>query len=356
LLYGGRTSPTPPVVGTLTFTDSGQYDPDTTVGYNDIVSISLHNVAPPQAGKAYFAWLMPDQGDDTTVIVLLGRLSVNGGNATLRYVSPEHTNLLVQYSGVRITEQSTDYEPNIPSPDTKTWRWEGWIPFTPTPGDKLKFSLLSHFRHLLAQESTLQANKLSGGLVIWMTRNVAKVDEWSGAAQGSWGDGDAELVHRHLIRILDYLDGQAYVWKDVPEGSDWLVDPRAGKLGLLSYTQNQWPSGFLQHVDSHLTLLVNAPGHTEEQKRVAIQVDSVITRMISDLEKVRTDAIQLTKRSYEELLQPDGLTMLNEMKTLTTEVNSGWFDAATGANQGGVLWVSARIQQLVTISLAASHQ
>jgi hypothetical protein len=78
--------------------------------------------------------------------------------------------------------------------------------------------------------------------------------------------------------------------------------------------------------------------------------------MISDLGKVRTDAIQLAHLSDEQLLQPDSLTMLNEMKTLTTEVNSGWFDAATGVSQGGVLWVSARIQQLVTISLAASNQ
>ena len=90
-----------------------------------------------------------------------------------------------------------------------------------------------------------------------MTRNAGKVEEWSSAAQGGWGsqmsDGDADLIHSNLIRILDYLDGQTYVGQDVPAGSPWLVDPQAGKFGLLSYTQGQEPPGYLQHVDTHLT-------------------------------------------------------------------------------------------------------
>src|SRR5262249_49637674 len=247
---------------------------------------------------------------------LLGRLSVNAGNATLQYTSPAHTNLLAQYSGVRITEQPAKGDPDTPSQDPKTWRWEGWIPHIPTPGDAHQYSMLSHFRHLLAKDPTLQANKISGGLVIWMTRNVAKVEEWSSAAQGSWGDGNADLIHRHMLRILDYLDGQAYVGQDVPAGSEWLGDPVGGKLGLLSYTQGQQPPGYLQHVELHLNGLASSPGHTEEQKKVAIQVHDVITRMIDDLTQVRKDAAQLVQRSNDQLLQPDALTLLNEMATL----------------------------------------
>ena len=189
-----------------------------------------------------------------------------------------------------------------------------------------------------------------------MKRNVGKVEEWSSAAQGSWGDGNADLIHRHMLRILDYLDGQAYVWQDVPAGSEWLVDPVAGKLGLLSYTQGQQPPGYLQHVDIHLNGLASSPGHTEEQKKVAIQVDGVIARMINDLTKVRQDAVQLVQRSNDQLLQPDALALLNEMATLTKGVSSGWFDATTDENQGGVVWLSARIQQLATVSLTASKQ
>ena len=346
---------TPQTVGTLIFTDSGQYDPATTVGFNDIVTLSLHNLTTPQTGMAYFVWFLPDQGDDTTPPLLLGRLAVNAGKATLQYASPAHTNLLAQYSGVRIIEQQALNDPSTPSPDPKTWHWEGWIPHTPTPGDAHQYSMLSHFRHLLAKDPTLQANHISGGLLIWMARNMEKVEEWSSAAQGSWADKNPDLIHRHMLRILDYLDGQAYVWHDVPAGSPWLVDPVAGKLGLLSYAQDQQPPGYLPHVDHHLQGLVASPGHTEAQKKVAIQVDKDLTRMINDLEQVRKDAIQLVRRSNEQLLQPDALTLLNEMTTLTREANSGWFDPTTHTNAGGAIWMNAQAQQMATISLTPSN-
>ena len=145
----------PTTVGTLTFTNSGQYDPDTTVGYNDIVTLSLHGLTTPQTGMADFAWLLPDQGDDRTVPLLLGRLPVNAGNATLQYTSPTHTNLLAQYSGVRITEQPANNDPSTPSLDPKTWRWEGWIPNTPTPGDVHQYSLLVSFETSACQRSNI---------------------------------------------------------------------------------------------------------------------------------------------------------------------------------------------------------
>jgi serine/threonine protein kinase len=356
-LYAGQTSPPP---GTLTFTDSGQYDPSTTVGYNDIVTLSLHHLTTPGTGQAYFAWLLPDQADDQTVPLLLGRLSVNAGDATLHYASPSHTNLLAHYSGVRIIEEPASPDPNVPSQDPKTWRWEGRLPNTPNPGDAHQYSFLSHLRHLLAEDRTLQENTIPGGLVIWMTRNVAKVQEWSSAAQGGWrpqmSDGDAELIHKNLIRIMDYLDGQTYVWQDVPAGSPWLVDPVAGKFGLLSHTQNQEPPGYLQHVDTHLKGLTASPGHTDEQQKIAIQANSVIARMINDLIQVRKNAVQLVKRSNSQLRQSDTLTLLNEIATLTREANSGWFDTATHENIGGAIWLNMRLQQLATISLQISSQ
>ncbi len=358
VLSRGHASPT--LVGTLAFTDSGQYDPTSTVGYNDIVTLSLHSLTTPGTGMAHFVWLLPDQGDDGTPPLLLGRLSVKAGNAAFQYTSPAHTNLLVKYSRVRVIEQQALNNPITPSPDSKTWRWEGSLPHTPNPADAQHFSLLDHLRHLLAKDPTLQNNGIPGGLVLWMTRNVTKVQEWSSAAQGSWGsqmsDGDADLIHRHLIRILDYLDGQTYAGQDVPIESSWLADPALpGKFGLLSYTQGQDPPGYIQHVNLHLTGLADSPGHTDEQKQVAIQVDSVTTRMINDLTQVRKDAVQLVQRSNEQLRQPDTLTLLNEMANLTQEANSGWFDMTTHENRGGSIWMNARIQQMATISLTTSN-
>jgi hypothetical protein len=357
VLGSGHASPS--TVGTLTFTDSEQYDPNITVGYNDIVTLSLHSLTNPQAGNAYFAWLMPDQTDDGTVPLLLGRLSVNGGNATIHYASPTHTNLLAQYSGVRITEQQALDASGLPSQDPKTWRWQGWIPNIPTPQDAQKYTLLSHLRHLLAKDPTLQQNNLPGGLAIWMTHNVSKVTEWSSAAQGQWGsqmsDDAANLIHRQLIRILYYLDGEKYVGLDIPgESLTGLVDAQGGKLGLLSYTQNQQPPGYLQHVSVHLNGLAISPGHTEEQKQTAIQVNGVIAKTINDLTLVHKDALQLVQSNNEQLRQPDTLTLLNQMAKLTSEANGGWFDPTTHENLGGVIWLSAQIQQMGTITLASS--
>ncbi len=250
-------TPTPPQpiaatapLGTLSFTSSGQFNLDITEGYNDIITLSLRSIPAPPAGMFYYAWLMPDQSDDSTVPLLLGTL--HAGLVNLTYTSPNHTNLLASYSGVRVTVQPSGRTPETPSQDPASWRGDGSIVNIPTPGDENHYSLLSHVRHLLAKDPTLQANHIPGGLDIWLTQNVSKVEEWASSAQGSWhstqtSDGDAGLIHRHMLRILDYLDGRSYAWRDVPAGSPWLVDPLAGKIGLLDRVQNQVPPAFLLH-------------------------------------------------------------------------------------------------------------
>jgi hypothetical protein len=193
-----------------------------------------------------------------------------------------------------------------------------------------------------------------------MTRNVAKVEQTSGTMQSTWGaqlsDTDATLIHSNLIRILDYLDGQTYVPQDLPTGSPWLIDPMAGKFGLLSHTQNQEPPGYLLHIDIHLKGLTASPSHTDEQEQIAIQIDSVIRQMINDLTQVRNDAMQLVTRSNTQLRQPDTLTLLNDIATLTQKANSGWLDPTTHENVGGARWLNTRIQQLATITLISSQQ
>ncbi|HEY7416843.1 MAG TPA: hypothetical protein VH593_16775, partial [Ktedonobacteraceae bacterium] len=219
--------------GTLSFRSSGQFNPPLTQGYNDIVRLALSPISAPPAGMCYYAWLMPD--DDATAPLLLGTLQ----NGALIYTSPTHANLLATYSGVRVTVQPAASVPDTPSQDPAQWRWEGWIPNIPAPGDENHYSLLSHLRHLLAQDPTLQANQLPGGLDLWLTQNVEKVAEWASAAQGDWhgtqtSAGDIDQLHRQMLRTLDYLDGAFYVWRDVPAGSPWLVDPQASKIGLLN--------------------------------------------------------------------------------------------------------------------------
>ncbi len=337
--------------GTFSFESSGQFNPTLTEGYNDIVKLSLHRIPAPPKGFSYSAWLMPDPSDDSTVPLLLGIL--HPGPINLTYTSPSHTNLLAFYSGVRITTQPENSTSETPSQDPKMWKWQGFISSKPTPGDENQYSLLSHLRHLLAKDPTLQANKIPGGLVLWLTRNASKIDEWAGSAQSDWhgmqtASGDADQLHRQLLRIVEYLDGMFYYERDVPAGSPWIVDPSAGKIGLLDRVQNQQPPAFLMHVDIHLTGLANSPGHTMQQQQLSVLIDKVISRMTMDLQQVRKDAAVLVKMNTQQLRQLSNQARLDEMMNLTSEVKSGWFDNQTGEDIGGVLWITSRIQQLAS--------
>jgi hypothetical protein len=356
------TRPTHPVhpipavipVGTFSFESSNQFNPTLTQGYNDIVKLSLSHLPAPPRGFSYAAWLMPDPSDDSTVPLFLGIL--HAGSIHVTYTSPDHTNLLASYSGVRVTIQPANSRPETPSLDPKTWKWQGVLPMQPSPGDEDQYSLLSHLRHLLARDPTLQANHLPGGLVLWLTQNVAKIEEWAGSAQGDWhgmqtSAESADQIHRHLLRILEYLDGASSYELDVPAGSPWIVDPLAGKIGLLDRVPNQQPPAFLVHVDIHLTGLANAPGHTIQQQRLAVFIDQVITRMKGDLQRVRKDAALLVPMNAQQLRQVSNQETVNEIANLTSEVKSGWFDTQTGENIGGVLWMTSRLQQLASASV-----
>ena len=203
--------------------------------------------------------------------VLLGTLHIHKGSAQLTYTSPTHTNVLATYSRFLVTEQAANEEPIIPSLDPATWRYAGNIADTPTPGDANHYSLLSHLRHLLAKDPTLEGIGLSGGLDIWLYRNTGKILEWSSAARDDWAGGQASLalMRRQIERVLDYLDGAAFVWRDVPPDTPWLVDPQAGHIGLLELEQGQNPPGYLAHIDFHLVGYANSPGVTTDQKGLA---------------------------------------------------------------------------------------
>src|SRR5215469_8290726 len=207
----GLTSPAPAPVpaatlaGHLYFLSSGQIDEMGTTGIDDVVTLTLSHLAPPAAGKSYYAWLKSDANRSVAPIMLLGRLQVSQGKGQLTYSDLQHSNLLLSMSQVLVTEEDAGVEPVVPSPDRSTWRYTGLIPQTPTPADTQNhFSYLDHIRHMLAADPALEKMGLHGGLIFWLEKNSRKVNEWATAAQD---EGDGALIHRHLLRILDYLDG-----------------------------------------------------------------------------------------------------------------------------------------------------
>jgi MFS family permease len=339
-------------VGEIAFSSSEQFDPTSSKGLNDTITVSLHNLATAPKGQSYYAWLMPDPTDDDTRPLLLGKLSPTGGKAQLTYVHPDHQNLLISYSGFKVAEQPGDVVPVTPPLDPKSLPYIGSIPSTPAPGDKQHYSLLDHLRHLLATDPTLQKIGLQGGLDIWLYRNAGKIQEWSSAARDSWTGGQqTDLVRRHMIRILDYLDGGGYVYSsgDVPPGSPLLVDPLASRIGLLEVNPTQELPAYLTHVDHHLQGLINAPGHSEAQLQRAVKLDAALAKAISLLQKVHQDAIKLVKMDATQLKGDDALTLLNDMTTSATDAYSGQFDTAGGGITNGIIWIHHEVQGLATI-------
>jgi hypothetical protein len=344
-------------VGQIAFTSSGQLDPTSSKGLNDTITVSLHNLTMPARGQSFYAWLMPDKTDDTTIPLLLGKLSITRGTSQLTYVHPDHENLLAVYSGFEVAEQPSNPVPETPPLDPKEWRYVGSIPNVPTPGDEQQYSLLSHMRHLLAKDPTLQEIGLQGGLDIWLYRNAEDILEWSNAARDNWAGGQqTALMHRHMIRVLDYLDGAAYASTsgDLPPGSPLLVDPHMGRIGLLEVSPTQVLPAYLTHIDIHLQGLINAPGHSQAQRQLAIKIDTALKTDTSLLQNVRNDAVKLVRMRSTQLKSNTALFLLNDMVTNANAAYTGQFDPTIGGDIDGIVWIHNELQGIATIPVTVA--
>ncbi len=100
------------LVGHITFVSS----PNAPQGVFDQVQVSLQNIPPPSAGKAYYAWI--DQPTNSEAhAVLHWQLHVNQGVVQDPYLGDaQHTNLLVKGYRFLITEEDASLPPNVPYP------------------------------------------------------------------------------------------------------------------------------------------------------------------------------------------------------------------------------------------------
>ncbi|MBA2286272.1 MAG: anti-sigma factor, partial [Ktedonobacteraceae bacterium] len=237
-----------PIVGHAFFVSSGQLTLFSDRGIADQVQINLQNIPDPQAGKSYYAWLLPDNDNNSRVTpIFLGQLPVKHGQVSVFYPGDtDNTDLLASYSRFLITEENASQVPTNPSLDTSTWRYFAAFSqaFNPAASTSVHYSLLDHLRHLLARDPSLEKAKLGGGLDTWLFRNMEKILEWAGSArdtqqscQSTPGNPQcAAFIQRQATRILDYLDGPYITRENVPpaiQGSRLLVDPTIAQVALL---------------------------------------------------------------------------------------------------------------------------
>src|SRR5437764_15018414 len=86
------TASSPPFGGRVFFSNSGQVNPTSSQGINDMVTIDLHSLATPAPSKVYDAWLLPDQANSEVTPLLIGTV-LSTGKVQMTYIDPTHTKL-----------------------------------------------------------------------------------------------------------------------------------------------------------------------------------------------------------------------------------------------------------------------
>lgn len=346
----------PMIVGHAYFVSSGllSSNPETVQGITDQLELNLGNIPPPQPNKNYYAWLLNDKTLEWKPIAL-GALTVNNGTITLAYPGDaQHSNLLATNSRFLITEEDAASPPANPSLSSADWRYYAEFSQVKHPDGANQYSLYDHIRHLLADDPTVKATGLSGGLDIWLYRDTEKILEWSSSARDADQPAarNIALIRRQLTRIIDYLDGVVYAQRDLP-GQPILADPTISRIGLLTFDPaNQTPPGYLYHIGKHLYEIAVLPEASSAQKALATQVNGEINNVNAWDEQMRTDALKLFQMSDEQLAGSQGLSLLDEVATLANAALVGQVNPQ-GSVTAGVVQIHYAIQSLATFNVRA---
>ena len=344
--------------------NSGQVNENSNQGINDELQVELANVPNPAPGKSYYAWLLGDSGQTEAAPIFLGHVTVEHGNLHFLYIGDrQHANLLGFASRFLINEDNAQNPSSDPLLDQRTWRYYAALPQTPNPADALHFSMLAHLRHLLVESPELAIRGLHGGLAFWFVRDTATVSDLANSLAADWRKQDVQAIHTQAIRILDYLDGEAFVKSDVPPGTPMLADAQMAQVALLGPApqdvappgyiyQNEAPPGYVYLIQMHMNGAVLSPQTTAEQRQLAKKINGGIDTLKRWFIQMHQDARQLVHMTAAQLRQPPALTLLDDLATQAQYVYTGQPNPAAGASQGGVLWVYDNLQRLASFDVA----
>src|SRR5205807_2294099 len=331
-----------PVVGHVYFLSSGQLYVNNNQGIYDQVLIDLHNIAVPSAGKSYYAWLLGDSNQSDVPWIALRKLNVTQGKVHFLYPGNQmHTNLLIDFSRLLITQEDASAPSVNPLLDPKTWRYYGQIYQLPSPKDLNHFSMLDHLRHLLVQAPELKVLGLPGGLSIWLLRNVEEILRWSVEAKDRFRNTTA--VRGLLSNILYYLDGECAPadLQGAPTGTPLtpgnatlaqiarfaLINPclqeQQEQASLLKQVFRATPHDYIDHTLFHLTGVIQSPGSSAQAKALTTQLNKAVSDMKVVLERLRQDAVQLVHMSNAQLQQPAALALAGDMAQQAQEAYAG---------------------------------
>ncbi|GCF06946.1 hypothetical protein [Dictyobacter arantiisoli] len=350
------TPSAPAAVGRVTFTSSGQVNETSSQGIADQVVLDLHGIPNPAANKKYYAWLLADKSQSDPMSIALGALTLTGGKAHLQFAGDnQHSNLLALTSRILITEEDAHVPPISPSLNTQDWRYYGEFSATPIPatGNAKPYSYLDHLRHLLSSDPTLEQMELPGGLNNWLYRNTSKLVEWTGSMRETWENTkDTAFIQRQTLRVLAYLDGTTFLYKDLPAKSPLLVNERLARIGLLDVNgPDQLPPDYMDHVNKHLRGLLQASNPPAGLRQQVTDLTVAMDNIELWLTQVRSDAQKLMKMTPAQMRQPVTLSIINDMIDNANRAFAGQADPSTGQTREGVSWLHDHMQLLATLDL-----
>ncbi len=288
-------------------------------GISEEVQLRLPALPTLSTGKVYTVWLMSDQKQSDTVWLSLGLLNADEQVQTLAPSGDSNINLLSTYSQLCITASSLSFIPMARS----DCRYYGEITQKPNDQDSDHYSLLDHVRHLLSSDPTLELLHIHNGLIYNFNFQLAKINEWASAAAND-STGDMPLVHRHMVRILDALDGSKFVTKDVPAGTGLLADPTSIGVGVL--LGDTGAPSYLGHIEKHLRGILSSPGATTDQERLAAHILDDMQHIAVELETVYHDARSLVRMSGVQLAH--ATQTLQDLATNASNAYAGGYDTA----------------------------
>jgi hypothetical protein len=261
--------------------------------------------------------------------------------------------LLISATSFLVTEESNSAPPVQPSTDRSTWRFYSEPPIT----------TLTHLRHLLSNSPELQVRQIFGGLGIWFLRNTAKLEEWATSARDTayQKSVDTGIIHRQLIRVLDFIDGEASVSMDVPPNTSLLVNQQDAQIaivgppvtlqppGSLYNKKGEVPPGYVYLIRVHLDAAVQTPQATAEQRQLAGQIESALNQVKLDLEQARQDAIELVPLSGAQLITPHAKSLLDDLVAAVQSADAGPINP--DLPQGGARGVYINLQRMTSFQV-----
>jgi hypothetical protein len=169
-------------------------------------------------------------------------------------------------------------------------------------------------------------------------------------ARANWDSQNANAIRDQVVRILDYLDSETYIMRDVPSGTPLQVNRTLMQIPLLDFSSEQTPASYISRFDIELQSILQAPDITPNIRGSATQAWTALPYVQHLLEKVWQDAKVLVKLSDAQLLQESARSTLGDMELQANYAYNGQDN--TTADQAGATWILDKIGSLATFDVA----